>query len=81
MLAAERDAAELRALSDVPESGSLAALHHEAELLEVSCTDTLLELDVLMDAAGEARRAVRALVDRLHAVAATLGAVKAVARG
>ena len=77
---AERQSRELQVLAEVPESGSMSALFHEAEVLEVSCTDTLLELDVLLDAL-EVRQPVRALMDRMHAVAATLGAVKMAARG
>ena len=58
------------------------ALVHEAEVLEVRCTDALLALDELQDAAergaaGALRRAdVRDAVARVRGVAATLARVK-----
>ena len=58
------------------------ALFHEAEVLEVRCTDALLALDELQDAAerGAAgalqRRHVRDAVARVRGVAAALARVK-----
>jgi hypothetical protein len=62
------------------------ALFHEAEIVEVRCTDTLLALDALLDeasasagaeagAAGD-RSAVRDAVDRVRRLATALARVK-----
>ena len=62
--------------------GHAPALFHEAEVLEVRCTDALLALDELQDAAerGAAgappRSHVRSAVARVRGVAATLAQVK-----
>jgi hypothetical protein len=85
LFAAEARAKQLEELAAaVGGGGAGRALFHEAELVEVRCTDTLLALDALQDEASTAadggeRSAVRDAIARLRRIADALSRVKAAA--
>ncbi len=68
----------VRELEDLASAATDARhLVHQAELVEVACTDTLLELDRLLDAAeGAERDGVRDAMRRIKEIAGRLAALK-----